>query len=65
MLANGVVVLPDHLPDGTPRAVQDRVQRAVAAVFPARQLCWIDAIAANWLGGGAQCATLSEPALAG
>ncbi len=61
VVANGVVVLPDYLPHGTPRARQDQVRRIVAAAFPGRQLVFVDAISAHWVGGGLHCATLSQP----
>lgn len=58
--ANGVVVLPDYLPHGTPRALQDRVQRVIEQAFPGRQVRFVDAITANWVGGGLHCATLHQ-----
>jgi agmatine deiminase len=58
--ANGVVVLPDYLPHGTPRALQERVQRVFERAFPGRQLRFVDAISANWVGGGLHCATLHQ-----
>jgi agmatine deiminase len=61
VVANGVVVLPDYLPHGTPRAVQQRVQADVEQAFPGRVVHWVDAVGANWVGGGAHCASLSEP----
>jgi len=61
VVANGVVVLPDYLPHGTPRAVQKRVQADVEQAFPGRVVRWVDAVGANWVGGGAHCASLSEP----
>ena len=36
--AGGVVVLPDYLPHGTPRALQERVQRVFEQAFPGRQI---------------------------
>jgi agmatine deiminase len=61
VVANGVVVLPDYLPHGTPHAVQQRVQADVEQAFPGRVVRWVDAVGANWVGGGAHCASLSEP----
>jgi agmatine deiminase len=61
VLANGLVLLPDYLPHGTPEPVQAQVQRVIEAAFPGRELGWIDAVDANWLGGGPHCASLSEP----
>ncbi|MFY9512669.1 MAG: agmatine deiminase family protein, partial [Rubrivivax sp.] len=61
VLANGVVVLPDYLPHGTPRARQEQVRRIVAEAFPRRQIRFVDAITANWVGGGLHCATLHQP----
>jgi agmatine deiminase len=63
VLANGLVLLPDYLPHGTPRALQDRVRAVMEVAFPGRELRFVDAVAANWLGGGAHCATLTEPLL--
>jgi agmatine deiminase len=64
VVANGVVVLPDYLAHGTPRATQERVQRIFEEVFPGRQIRFVDAIGANWVAGGPHCATLNEPAVA-
>jgi agmatine deiminase len=61
VVANGVVLLPDYLPHGTPRAVQQRVQAVAEQAFPGRVVRWVDAVGANWVGGGAHCASLSEP----
>lgn len=61
VVANGVVVVPDYLPHGTPKAVQDRVKATFEQVFPDRQLVWLDVLGYNWVGGGAHCATLNEP----
>jgi len=61
VVANGVVVVPDYLKHGTPRATQDRVQRLLEQAFPGRKIHFVDAIGANWVGGGPHCATLNEP----
>jgi agmatine deiminase len=61
VVANDLVLLPDYREHGTPPALQDRVRRVVETAFPGRELRFIDAIGANWVGGGAHCATLSEP----
>jgi agmatine deiminase len=61
VLANGALVLPDYLPHGTPRAVQERVRRLFAEVFAGRQISFVNAISANWVGGGLHCATLTQP----
>ena len=61
VVANGVVVLPDYLRHGTPEAVQSRVRSTFEQVFPGRTIRFVDAIGANWVGGGAHCATLSQP----
>ncbi len=62
VIANGVVVLPDYLPHGTPATVQNRVRQLMEQAFPGRRIVFIDALALNWLGGGLHCATLHEPA---
>jgi agmatine deiminase len=62
VVANDLVLLPDYRRHGTPAALQDRVQQVLASAFPGRRLALIDAIGTNWVGGGAHCATLSEPA---
>ena len=61
VVANGVVVVPSYVQHGTPRAVQERVQRIFEGAFPGRQVRFVDAIDANWVGGGPHCATLNEP----
>lgn len=61
VVANGVVVLPDYRAHGTPPQHQDRVRRIVAGAFPGRRVEFVDAISANWVGGGLHCATLSQP----
>lgn len=62
VVANDVVLLPDYLPHGTPPERQDHVRRLYQSAFAGRQLKFIDTLNANWVGGGAHCATLSEPA---
>ena len=61
VVANGVVVLPSYLAHGTARATQERVRRLFAEIFAGRQIEFVDAISANWVGGGPHCATLNEP----
>jgi agmatine deiminase len=61
VVANGVVLVPDYVPHGTPRERQDQVLQVFEKAFPGRRVRFIDAIGANWVGGGAHCATLSEP----
>lgn len=61
VIANGVVVVPDYLPHGTPRALQQRVQQVLEQAFAGRRVVFIDAVALNWLGGGLHCATLHQP----
>lgn len=61
VVANGVVVLPDYRLHGTPAPHQERVRRIVAGAFPGRRIEFVDAISANWVGGGLHCATLSQP----
>ncbi|MBL8345689.1 MAG: agmatine deiminase family protein [Rubrivivax sp.] len=59
--ANGALVLPDYEPHGTPRARQSTVRRIFERAFPGREVRFVDAITANWVGGGLHCATLSQP----
>jgi agmatine deiminase len=61
VLANGLVLLPDYRAHGTPAALQNGVLRVIETVFPGREVRFIDAMTANWVGGGAHCATLGEP----
>jgi agmatine deiminase len=61
VLANRAVVLPDYTPHGTPLAQQQRVRRVFEQAFPGRQISFVDAISANWVGGGMHCATLTQP----
>lgn len=61
VIANDLVLLPDYTAHGTPKSLQVRVQRIFEQAFPRREIRFIDAIGANWVGGGAHCATLSEP----
>jgi agmatine deiminase len=60
VVANGVVVLPDYRAHGTPPARQLKVQRVMEQAFPGRRIAFVDAISANWVGGGMHCATLNE-----
>lgn len=62
VLANGLVLLPDYVAHGTPALRQEQVRQIYESAFPGRRVRFVDAINANWLGGGAHCATLSEPA---
>ncbi len=65
VLANGLVLLPDYLAQGTPPERQQQVQRTYEAAFPGRTVRFINVTQANWVGGGAHCATLSEPVAQG
>jgi agmatine/peptidylarginine deiminase len=38
--------------------------RVLRQAFPGRELRTLDALGANWVGGGAHCATLNEPSTA-
>jgi agmatine deiminase len=62
VVANGLVLLPDYLPHGTPPQRQEQVRDIYQAAFPGREIRFLDAISLNWVGGGLHCATLSEPA---
>jgi agmatine deiminase len=61
VLANNLVLLPDYVAHGTPPERQQQVKAIYEAAFPGRKVQFIDAINANWVGGGAHCATLTEP----
>ena len=61
VLANDLVLLPTYVAHGTPPERQDAVVKIYASVFPGRTVEFIDTMAANWVGGGAHCATLMEP----
>ncbi len=65
VLANDLVLLPDYRAHGTPAARQDEVRQIYATAFPGRTIRFIDTMQANWVGGGAHCATMSEPARRG
>lgn len=65
IVANGVVVLPGFVAHGTPRARQERVRKIYEQAFPGREIVFVDAISAHWVGGGPHCATLSEPRVRG
>jgi len=62
VLANELVLLPTYEDYGTPPARQDEVRRIYQSAFPGRSVQFIDAMNANWVGGGAHCATLTQPA---
>lgn len=61
VLTDRLVLLPDYLPHGTPAERQDEVRAIYQAAFPGRKVKFINAIQANWFGGGPHCATLTEP----
>lgn len=61
VLTDDLVLLPDYIAYGTPRARQDEVKAIYRSAFPGRKVQFIDAMSLNWFGGGAHCATLSEP----
>lgn len=65
VVANGALVLPDYLPHGTPPERQDEVRRIFESVFGGRRATFVDAMTANWVGGGLHCATANEPTSAG
>ena len=62
VLANDLVLLPDYVAHGTPPARQKQVKVIYEEAFPGRTVRFIDTVNANWVGGGAHCATLTEPA---
>ncbi len=62
VLANDLVLLPTYIAHGTPREREEQVHKIYASVFPGRSVKFIDVMDANWVGGGAHCATLTEPA---
>jgi agmatine deiminase len=61
VVANGLVLLPDYVPHGTPPERQERVRKLYASAFPGRKIAFIDCMKANWFGGGAHCASLGQP----
>ena len=61
VVANGVVVVPGYEAHGTPRVVEQRLRSLLQQAFPGRQIVFVDALGANWVGGGPHCATLNEP----
>lgn len=61
VVANDAVVLPDYRSHGTPEARQEAVRRLFESVFAGRKVHFVDAITANWAGGGLHCATLNQP----
>jgi agmatine deiminase len=62
VLANDLVLLPTYVRHGTPPEREQQVKAIYEAAFPGRTVRFIDTINANWVGGGAHCATLTEPA---
>jgi agmatine deiminase len=61
LVANGVVLVPSFVEDGTPREVEERVRATLAGAFPGRSIEFIRCTPMNWHGGGIHCATLSQP----
>ncbi len=61
VVAGGVVVVPGYEAHGTPQAVEQRLRSLLQQAFPGRQIVFVDALGANWVGGGPHCATLNEP----
>jgi len=64
IIANGVVVVPSFVEDGTPPSTQDRVRKVLAQAFPKRTIKFVHATPFTWSGGGPHCATLNEPLIA-
>lgn len=62
VVANGVVLVPDYRAHGTHGRQHDAMMAVLRQAFAGRELQLVDAIGANWVGGGAHCATLNEPA---
>jgi agmatine deiminase len=61
VVANGVVVVPSYVSQGTPQLTETTVKEIFAQAFPRRDIVFVDAMSANWVGGGPHCATLHEP----
>jgi agmatine deiminase len=62
VVVNGTLVLPDYVPHGTPPERQQQVRALFESVFPGRRVSFVDAMTANWVGGGLHCAMLNQPA---
>jgi agmatine deiminase len=62
VVVNGVLVLPDYVPHGTRPVEQERVRALFESIFAGRRVSFVDAMTANWVGGGLHCAMLNEPA---
>jgi agmatine deiminase len=41
--------------------VEQRLRGLLQQAFPGRQIVFVNALGANWVGGGPHCATLNEP----
>ncbi len=65
VLVNDLVLLPTYVAHGTPHEREEQVHKIYMSVFPGRRVKSIDVMNANWVGGGAHCATLTEPAARG
>ena len=61
LVVNDLVLLPDYVPYGTPARRQEEVRQIYESVFPGKTIRFVDAMQANWVGGGIHCATLAEP----
>lgn len=61
VVANDALVLADYRNHGTSEARHEEVRRLFERVFPGRKVQFVDAITANWAGGGLHCATLNQP----
>jgi agmatine deiminase len=61
VVANDIVLLPDYVAHGTPPERQQQVKALYEEAFAGRKVRFIDTVNANWVGGGAHCATLTEP----
>jgi agmatine deiminase len=61
IVANDLVLLPSYVEDGTPEAVQERVETIFKDAFPSREIKFINITPLNWQGGGIHCATCNEP----
>lgn len=61
LVANGVVLVPSFIEDGTPRELEEEVRTTLTTAFPGRSIEFIRCTPMNWHGGGIHCATLSQP----
>jgi agmatine deiminase len=61
VIANGIVILPTYVENGSSKEKEQRVKDIFQQQFPNRRIVFINETPLNWEGGGLHCSTQQQP----